>query len=76
MTDFFVRFVNTLDPNDSSNAKGATARGPAFHWPAYTAQAPQLLAFQEGATPLAVIQDTFRKEAIDFVMELSLAQPL
>ena len=70
MTDFLVRFVNTLDPNDPNAKHGAV------QWPAYTAEAPQLLAFQEGATPLAVIEDTFRKEAMDFVLQLSLAHPL
>ena len=66
MTDFLVRFVNTLDPNG----------GPQIEWPAYTPQSPQLLAFVEGETPLQVIPDTFRKEAMDFVTELSLAEPL
>ena len=66
MTDFFVRFVNSLDPNES----GAT------DWPEYTVADTQMLVFQEGATPLTVIKDTFRKEAMDFLMELSLAEPL
>ena len=66
MTDFLVRFVNTLDPNG----------GPEIDWPAYTTRSPQLLAFVEGKTPLAVIPDTFRKEAMDFLTQLSLAEPL
>ncbi len=66
MTDFLVRFVNTLDPNG----------GPQIHWPAYTPQSPQLLAFVEGSTPLTVIPDTFREEAMTFVTKLSQAQPL
>ncbi len=66
MTNFLVRFVNTLDPNG----------GPEVHWPVYTAVTPQLLAFMEGKTPLSVIPDTFRKEAMEFVANLSLAEPL
>ncbi|KAI0699605.1 carotenoid ester lipase precursor [Cerioporus squamosus] len=66
MTDFLVRFVNTLDPNG----------GPQIDWPAYTRQLPQLLAFVEGKTPLEVIPDTFRKEAMEFVTKLSQAEPL
>ncbi|TFK87018.1 carotenoid ester lipase precursor [Polyporus arcularius HHB13444] len=66
MTDFLVRFVNTLDPNG----------GPQIHWPAYTPQSPQLLAFVEGNTPLTVIPDTFREEAMTFVTKLSQEQPL
>ncbi|KAI0351843.1 carotenoid ester lipase precursor [Trametes cingulata] len=66
MTDFLVRFVNTLDPNG----------GQQPHWPAYTAESPQLLAFVDGHTPLTVIPDTFRKEAMDFLTQLGLAQPI
>ncbi|KAI0628200.1 carotenoid ester lipase precursor [Trametes polyzona] len=66
MTDFLVRFVNTLDPNG----------GPEIHWPAYTREAPQLLAFVDGNRSLEVIPDTFRKEAMNFVTQLGLAQPL
>ena len=70
MTDFLVRFVNTLDPNDPTRESGSV------DWPAYTQEDPQLLVFQEGPTTLATIPDTFRKEAMDFVMQLSLSQPL
>ncbi len=66
MTDLLVRFVNTLDPNG----------GPEIHWPEYSAGSPQLLAFVDGAPDLTIIPDTFRKEAMDFVMQLSLAEPL
>ena len=66
MTDFLVRFVNTLDPNS----------GPQIHWPEYNPEAPQLLAFVEGTPNLTIIPDTFRKEAMDFVMQLSLTEPL
>ena len=66
MTDFLVRFVNTLDPNG----------GPEIHWPEYSPEAPQLLAFVEGTPNLTIIFDTFRKEAMDFVTQLGLAQPL
>ncbi|KAI1784678.1 carotenoid ester lipase precursor [Ganoderma leucocontextum] len=66
MTDFLVRFVNTLDPNG----------GPEIHWPEYSPESPQLLGFVEGTPNLTTIPDTFRKEAMDFVMQLSLAEPL
>lgn len=65
MTDFLVRFVHTLDPNG----------GTEIHWPAYTSESPRLLAFVDGETSLEVIPDTFRKDAMDFVTQLSLAQP-
>ncbi|KAI0351864.1 carotenoid ester lipase [Trametes cingulata] len=66
MTDFLVRFVNTLDPNG----------GHHIHWPVYTTKSPQLLAFVEGKTPLKIIPDTFRKEANEFLIQLGLELPL
>ncbi|EIW58851.1 carotenoid ester lipase precursor [Trametes versicolor FP-101664 SS1] len=65
MTDFLVRFVDTLDPNG----------GEGVHWPAYTAESPQLLVFANGKESLAVIPDTFRKEANEFLIQLGLEQP-
>ncbi|KAI0681819.1 carotenoid ester lipase precursor [Earliella scabrosa] len=66
MTDFLIGFVNTLDPNG----------GPQTYWPEYTTRSPQLLAFVDGEISLKVIPDTFRKEAMDFVTQLSLAEPI
>ncbi|KAI0352094.1 carotenoid ester lipase precursor [Trametes cingulata] len=65
MTDFLIRFVNTLDPNG----------GPEIDWPAYTTDSRQLLAFLDGDTPLTLIQDTFRQNATDFDVVLSLEHP-
>ncbi|KAI0644304.1 carotenoid ester lipase [Trametes meyenii] len=66
MTDFFIRFVNTLDPNG----------GTGIHWPVYTRDSPQLLAFVEGKARLKVLPDTFRREPNDFLTQLGLEQPL
>lgn len=66
MTDYFIHFVHTLDPNGGSED---------FYWPEYIPRSPKLLAFVDGDAPLQVVQDTFRKEPIKFVNELSLAQP-
>ncbi|KAI0644305.1 carotenoid ester lipase [Trametes meyenii] len=65
MTDFLIRFVNTLDPND----------GRGVHWPVYNIKSPRLLEFTEGKTPLKVIPDTFRKEANEFLAQLGLENP-
>lgn len=65
MTDFLVRFVHTLDPNG----------GQEVHWPAYTAESPQLLLFANGKKSLEIIPDTFRKEANEFLVQLSFEQP-
>ncbi|KAH9855287.1 carotenoid ester lipase precursor [Lenzites betulinus] len=66
MTDFLVRFVNTLDPNG----------GPEIHWPAYTQKSPQLLAFVEEEPRLKLISDTFRQQPMDFLTQLGIAQPI
>ncbi|KAH9855289.1 carotenoid ester lipase precursor [Lenzites betulinus] len=65
MTDYLVRFVNTLDPNGGSE----------IEWPVYTTESPQLLAFVDGDTPLKIIPDTFREEAIAFLTHLIFEQP-
>ncbi|KAH9908241.1 carotenoid ester lipase precursor [Epithele typhae] len=68
LADFFVRFVNTLDPSGDG----------ALDWPVYTTAAPLVIALQEGAgvPPLALVKDTFRREATAFVTQLGLAHPL
>ncbi|KAL7280942.1 hypothetical protein ACG7TL_005891 [Trametes sanguinea] len=66
MADFLIRFVNTLDPNG----------GPEINWPVYSPEAPQLLAFVDGEQPLEIISDTFRKEAMEYLMFLGLVYPV
>jgi len=81
LTDYFVRFVAHLDPNGNTQV----------FWPKYTNKGRELLTLfdrstapvetgqetlGEGATlPVAVTQDTFRKEAIDFVVQLLVSNP-
>jgi hypothetical protein len=76
LTDYFVRFVARLDPNDITQV----------FWPKYTNEARELLTLFDGSTapvktgqetldegailPVAITRDTFRKEAIDFVVKL------
>ena len=72
LTDLLVRFVATLDPNDPKNAS-------AVYWPAWEdcADGPEMLALvSEGNVTQTVIKDTFRKEAIEFLVELGLKEPL
>ena len=70
LTDFFVRFVNTLDPNNPTDEN-------VLPWPEYAAgEEPQVLALLDGNTSLRIVSDTFRKAPIDFVQKLSLLEPL
>ena len=52
MTDYFVRFINHLDPN--SHAKDNV------HWPQYDSEARLTLLFDEGREPLHVAVDDYR----------------
>ena len=66
MTDFFVRFVNTLDPN-----------GPGLLvWPQYSVESLEIMVFQDGAVPLVLDNDTYRAEGMAFLTELELVDPL
>ena len=60
LTDYVVNFVNNLDPN------GPTV----LAWPQYNSSSAQLLVLQDGNVSLALEQDTFREDAIAFVIEL------
>ncbi|EIW52423.1 carotenoid ester lipase precursor [Trametes versicolor FP-101664 SS1] len=66
MADYLINFVNNLDPN------GKTV----LSWPQYSTSAPKLLTFQDGLIPLAITQDNFRVDAMNFMTELSLKFPL
>ncbi|KAH9932737.1 carotenoid ester lipase precursor [Epithele typhae] len=66
LTDYLINFTNNLDPN------GPTV--PA--WPQYTVAQPQLMTFLDGFTPTKITTDDFRKDAMSFVIELSLKYPL
>ncbi|KAI0657904.1 carotenoid ester lipase precursor [Cubamyces menziesii] len=66
LTDFLIRFVNTLDPN---------LPGAKVHWPTYSPESPQMLALVDGETPLKLIEDTFRTEAMEYVSTLSIKFP-
>lgn len=70
LTDYLVRFVATLDPNDYTNSS-------AIRWPAYnTTDVPEYLLLLDSATSMEVKKDTFREEAISFLTDLCLAEPL
>ena len=65
MTDYFVRFVNDLDPN------GATG----VQWPTFDVLARRALQFQDGDAPLQVTQDSARLSGTDALAALSLRFP-
>ncbi|KAJ3562849.1 hypothetical protein NP233_g9322 [Leucocoprinus birnbaumii] len=66
LTNYLINFVVHLDPNGLG----------LIPWPKYTPSSPQMLTFWDGVIPSTITLDTFRKEGIDFVTQISLAHPL
>ncbi|EKM78357.1 hypothetical protein AGABI1DRAFT_75927 [Agaricus bisporus var. burnettii JB137-S8] len=64
LQDYIIRFTVTLDPN----SKGLFS----FKWPKYTTQDPKQLIFLDGLIPQVVGEDTYRKEAMEYLMQLTL----
>jgi acetylcholinesterase len=66
MTDYLVRFAANLDPNGNTG----------IEWPRYDAEkAPVLMTFLDGPVPLELTNDTYREEAMNAVMALTLTNP-
>ncbi len=69
MTEYLINFVNHLNPNGIGQ--------PGTPWPRYTTSSPQLMTFQDDVfQPLYISLDTYREEAISFLTNLSLANPI
>ncbi|ETW82193.1 Esterase/lipase/thioesterase [Heterobasidion irregulare TC 32-1] len=66
LKEYIIRFAVNFDPNGGKNLK----------WPKYTPDSPQLMTLLDGLIPLTLTNDTFRKEPMDFVTQLSLEFPL
>ncbi|KAI0059500.1 alpha/beta-hydrolase, partial [Artomyces pyxidatus] len=65
LTDYLVRFAVTLDPSGDTG----------IFWPQFTTDDPKLLTLLDGATPLNITSDTYRVEGMEFLTQLSLADP-
>ncbi|TFK91448.1 carotenoid ester lipase precursor [Polyporus arcularius HHB13444] len=66
MTDYFIRFVNTLDPNGDTD----------MHWPRYDTTSRATLEFSEGDVPLSIAVDDQRLSGMSELTSLSLRFPL
>ncbi|KIJ15036.1 hypothetical protein PAXINDRAFT_12296 [Paxillus involutus ATCC 200175] len=60
MTSYLVCFVSNLDPNSGTD----------LYWPQYTTVEPNMLEFLDGSIPQALMQDTYRVEAMAFFSNL------
>ena len=66
LTDYFIHFVNHLDPNGASV--------PA--WPRFTLDSKNLLTFLDGNTPIIVGKDDYRIDGMKLLTEVLLDTPL
>ncbi|OAX38437.1 alpha beta-hydrolase [Rhizopogon vinicolor AM-OR11-026] len=62
MASYLVRFVTNLDPNGSGT----------LAWPKWTTSAPNLLTFLDGLIPQEITQDTYRADAIAYMINVNL----
>jgi len=67
MTDYFIRFINTLDPNGSSSPRAQA------EWPRYDPERPRLLTFlpNDKKPSVVVTDDNFRKEQMDWFAKMA-----
>ncbi|OCH90638.1 alpha/beta-hydrolase [Obba rivulosa] len=65
LTDYLINFVREGTPNN----------GTAVYWPRWTKSSPQILSIANDSQPVEILEDTFRKEAIDLVVSLNLQHP-
>ena len=70
MTNYFVRFVNHLDPNGTPGDKAEV------HWPPYSTRTRRALQFNDGTTPLSITVDDDRLAGTRELTKLSLQFPL
>ena len=66
MTDYFVRFVRTLEPNTEAGVQ----------WPVFNTSSRAVLQFNDGDTPLNVTRDVERLAGARELLSLSLRFPL
>ncbi|OAX31729.1 hypothetical protein K503DRAFT_703260, partial [Rhizopogon vinicolor AM-OR11-026] len=62
LASYLVRFVTNLDPNGSGT----------LAWPKWTTSSPNLLTFLDGLITQQITQDTYRAEAIAFMINVNL----
>ncbi|KAG0704092.1 Alpha/Beta hydrolase protein [Suillus ampliporus] len=65
MTSRLVYFVANLDPNG----------GVDLEWPKWNSSSPYLLTFLDGLVPQVLTSDTYRAEAISYLIEMNLNYP-
>ncbi len=69
MKDYFIRFINNLDPNGRI--------GFGVPWPQWDVNKPKAIVFQQSNVfPIVEIADNYRTAAMDYVVNMSLLYPI
>ncbi|RDB14741.1 Lipase 4 [Hypsizygus marmoreus] len=67
LTDYLIRFAVNLDPNSKTG----------LQWPKYTTSTRKLLTFYDDLLfPQRITDDTYRKDAMAFLTNVTLAHPI
>lgn len=66
LADYIINFANHLDPNGPTQ--------PA--WPKYNTSSRYLMTFLDGPQSKVITQDTYRSEAMTYIVDLGLKTPL
>ena len=66
MGDHLIRFVNNLNPNPSTG----------YQWPQYTLATRKIATYIDGLIPVVTGTDTYRAEAMDYLNQVTLANPV
>ena len=74
--DYLLNFINNLDPNVGTGNRSAESPENLINWPRYTPSSKQLLTMLDGAVPLTISKDDFRRAAIDYLILVSLRYPI
>ena len=81
MTEYFVRFVRTLDPNMNGHASSGTAMGSAsVRWPAFDEAGRATMQFTDvdagGRGGLEIGRDVQRLKGTDALEQMSVRFPI
>ncbi|TFK60177.1 carotenoid ester lipase precursor [Pluteus cervinus] len=68
LLDYLIRFVVNLNPNGNPLTT--------YQWPKYSNDQPQMMTFSDGLIPLTIENDDFREDGINFMMRVTLSNPL
>lgn len=66
--EYLIRFATNLDPNSNSIF--------GFKWPKYDLNSRDVLTFYDRLIPVGITQDTYRQEAMKYLSQVTLANPL